>query len=196
MKAQVPTKKVNAADETIRIVGERIRQRRTQVGMTLNGLSEHTGVSVSMLSMLERGVAGGSIGTLVAVSSALGVQMQDLFGHPKAEENSPVVRLDEQTEVETAEGVLRRVAHQAQEHGLEVAFNEYAPRTSSNDKPTHHEGMEYGVVIEGSITVELGDKTYVLHPGDAIHYDSTVPHKIANLNGSVARAVWVNLRDR
>lgn len=197
MKVQVPSEKGSAADETIRVVGERIRKRRKRIGMTLNDLAERTGVSVSMLSMLERGLAGASIGTLVAVSSALGVQMRDLFEQAAAEENdSPVIRLEQQTEVETAEGVHRRLALQAQDQGLEVAVNEYAPGTSSNEQPTHHEGMEYGVVIEGSITVELGDKTYVLHPGDAIHYDSSVPHKIGNANSTLARAIWVNLRDR
>lgn len=192
----MPTEKVNAADETIRVVGQRIRQRRKGVGMTLNDLADRTGVSVSMLSMLERGLAGASIGTLVAVSSALGVQMRDLFELSHDAEDSPVVRLEEQTEVETAEGVHRRLAHQAQEQGLEVAVNEYAPGTSSNDKPTRHDGVEYGVVLEGLITVQLGDASYVLHPGDAIRYDSTVPHKIANTNGAPARAVWVNLRSR
>jgi transcriptional regulator with XRE-family HTH domain len=191
----VPTEKVNAADETVRIVGQRIRQRRQRIGMTLNDLGDRTGVSVSMLSMLERGLAAASIGTLVAVSSALGVQMRDLFEHPDVDDDSPVVRLEEQTEIETAEGVHRRIAHQAQEQGLEVAINKYQPGTSSNDQPTHHEGMEYGVVIEGSISVELDDKSYVLHPGDAIRYDSAIPHKIVNTSGKLARAVWVNLRD-
>lgn len=197
MKVQVPDVKVKPADETIRIIGERIRQRRKQTGMTLNDLAARTGVSVSMLSMLERGLAGASIGTLVAVSSALGVQMRDLFEHSEDDDvDSPVVRFAQQTEVETAEGVHRRIAHQAREHGLEVAVNEYASGTSSNDLPTHHEGVEYGVVIEGSIVVELGDRRYELHPGDAIHYDSTIPHKISNENGTIARAVWVNLRDQ
>lgn len=199
MKIEVPTEKVSAnaaADETIRSVGERIRQRRKRIGMTLNDLADRTGLSVSMLSMLERGQAGASIGTLVAVSSALGVQMRDLFESPTVDPNSPVTRFGDQTEVETAEGVHRRVAHQAGADGIEVAVNEYAPGTSSNDQPTHHEGKEYGVVVEGSITVELDGQVYVLHPGDAITYDSTTPHKISNENRSPARAIWVNVHNQ
>lgn len=195
MKVQVPDVKVKPADETIRIIGERIRQRRKQTGMTLNDLAARTGVSVSMLSMLERGLAGASIGTLVAVSSALGVQMRDLFEHPEEDEDSPVIRFADQTEVETSEGVMRRIAHHAREHGLEMAINEYASGTSSNDMPTHHQGLEYGVVIEGSLIVELGGRRHELHAGDAIRYDSTIPHKISNENGTVARAVWVNLEE-
>lgn len=186
--------KVDPADETIRLIGKRIRARRKQMGLTLNSLSERTGVSVSMLSMLERGLAGGSIGTLVAVSSVLGVQMRDLFETGDDGVTSPVTRLVDQTVVEMVEGVHRRISHDAREHGLEIVVNEYAPGTSSNDKPSHHEGVEYGVVIEGSLVVELGDRRFELQVGDAIHYESTVPHRIANVDGDVARAVWVNLR--
>lgn len=195
MKIQVPTDKSAsaAAEETIRRAGQRIRDRRKRIGMTLNELSTRTGLSVSMLSMLERGQAGASIGTLVAVSSALGVQMRDLFEAAPAEPDSPVVRFEEQTIVETAEGVHRRLAHEPEDDGLEVAINEYAPGTSSNDRQTHHEGLEYGVVVEGTITVELEERVYTLHQGDSIHYDSSTPHKISNLGKTPARAFWVNL---
>lgn len=189
MKVQI----ASPTDETIRAVGERIRVRRKLVGMTLNEVADRTGVSVSMLSMLERGVAGASIGTLVAVSSALGVQMRDLFEEPEDLEIQPVIRRADQTEIETAEGVLRRVAHNAVEHGFEVATNEYAPGTASNEIPVRHDGIEYGLVIEGTLTIELGSETYTLEPGDAISYASTTPHRITNKTDQIVRTVWVNV---
>ncbi len=193
--ARGATSGTNAADETIRKVGSTIRARRKQVNMTLNDLAESTGVSVSMLSMLERGVAGASIGTLVAVASALRLQMHDLFDHPETDEVSPVTPRAAQTEVETSEGVVRRIAHHAADRGLEMAVNEYAPGTASGDKPVHHGGREYGIVISGSLTVELDGTSYKLRAGDAISYDSSTPHRIANEGRSPARAVWVNLLD-
>jgi quercetin dioxygenase-like cupin family protein len=120
--------------------------------------------------------------------------MRDLFENVDDDVTSPVTRLVDQTVVETVEGVHRRISHDAREHGLEIVVNSYAPGTSSNDKPSHHEGVEYGVVIEGSLVVELGDLRFELHAGDAIHYESTIPHRIANVGGDVARAVWVNFR--
>ena len=190
-----PGRSTDAAGETIRSVGARIRVRRKKIGMTLNELADLTGVSVSMLSMLERGVAGASIGTLVAVASALRVQMHDLFEVTSAVEKSPLTKVGEQTNVETSEGVLRRVAHHAVEHGLEMAINEYAPGTASGDKAVHHEGREYGVVIAGSIMVELGGVGYTLEVGDAINYSSTTPHRISNPGSTKAKAVWVNIQD-
>jgi ribosome-binding protein aMBF1 (putative translation factor) len=57
------------ADEMVRAVGASIRAARKRRRLTLQELAERTGVSISMLSMLERGVASPSIGTLVSVSS-------------------------------------------------------------------------------------------------------------------------------
>lgn len=185
----------NAADSTIRQVGALIRTRRKSIDMTLNELADRTGVSVSMLSMLERGVAGASIGTLVAVASALRVQMHDLFDYAVEVESSPLIRRADQTEVETGEGVLRRVAHHSAAQGLEMAINEYAPHTASGDKPVHHDGREYGVVIAGALTVELDGVSYKLGIGDAISYSSATPHRITNHGRTKARAVWVNLQD-
>ncbi len=199
MAEQVSTSRRGAAgstahaDGTIQRVGARIRARRQAVGMTLNELADLTGVSTSMLSMLERGVAGASIGTLVAVSSALRVHMYDLFDHPAEQEQSPVSRREDQTEVETSEGVLRRVVHFAAEQGLELVVNEYEPGTSSGTVAVHHAGTEFGVVIAGSLSIELGGVRYDLRVGDGISYDSSRPHRIFNRGRGKARAVWVNL---
>ncbi|TFV56065.1 cupin domain-containing protein [Geodermatophilus sp. DF01-2] len=179
-------------ERTIRRVGGQIRRLRAARGLKLQDVADRTGVSVSMLSMLERGVAGGSIGTLVAVSSALGVHMSDLFEH-EAEEKSPVRRLADQVQVETAAGVLRRLAHHDEASGLEMVVNEYAPGTSSGARPVHHAGTEYGIVIEGELVVEVEGIRHELITGDGITYASGRPHLIRNEGSRTARAVWVNL---
>jgi transcriptional regulator with XRE-family HTH domain len=187
----VPGPEVDA-ERTIRRVGGRIRRLRSRQGLKLQDVADRTGVSVSMLSMLERGVAGASIGTLVAVSSALGVHMSDLF-EPGVDEPSPVRRRADQTQVETAAGVLRRLVHHAAAEGFEMVVNEYAPGTSSGPDAVHHPGREFGIVLEGTLVIELEDVRYEVGPGDAVTYASTRPHRISNKGRDTARAVWVNL---
>lgn len=184
------------ADATIRQVGARIRERRKQLGLTLNEVAERTGVSISMLSMLERGVAGASIGTLVAVASALHLQMHDLFEVAAESEHSPLIRREEQTEVVMGEGVLRRLVHRSRPDGIEMVLHEYEPGTVSADEPLHHEGREFGVLLSGSLTVELDGVSHRLRPGDAIAYDSTRPHRMVNPGRGKARAVWVGVLPR
>ena len=181
------------ADEMVRAVGASIRAARKRRRLTLQELAERTGVSISMLSMLERGVASPSIGTLVSVSSALGLHMAQLFQDPAAQPPSPVRRLAEQVTVEAAEGVSRRLVHTDLDHDLEMVVNEYEPGTSSAAAPVHHEGMEFGLIISGALTVRLGDIDYVLAAGDGISYDSTTPHVLTNHGQTKARAVWINV---
>jgi transcriptional regulator with XRE-family HTH domain len=184
------------ANETLLVVGASVRMARKRHRMTLQGLADRTGVSVSMLSMLERGAASPSIGTLVSVSSALGLHMAQLFQEPSAQASSPVRRRADQVVVQAAEGVSRRLVHTDVEHDLEMVINEYEPGTSSSKTPVHHDGMEFGLIISGTLTVSLDDVDYVLDPGDGIAYTSNTPHLLTN-NGRVkARAVWVNVAFR
>jgi transcriptional regulator with XRE-family HTH domain len=170
---------IETADALVAI-GNRIRERRSQKALTLQALSELTGLSPSMLSLVERGQTSPSIGTLVVISSALGVHMSDLLAVDDRAARDPVSRVPEQPIYETARGVLRRILREDRIRGVEVAINEYAPDTGSAEQPVHHAGYEYGVVLEGELTVEVDGLAYVLRSGDLISYDSSRAHRIWN----------------
>ena len=191
--AGAPDRDSDAAEQTMMLVGARIRAMRLRQQLTLRDVAERTGVSVSMLSMLERGVSTASVGTLVAVASALGVHMYDLFAHKDGADGSPVTRLAEQTVVRMGEGTTRRVAHNDAAAGLELAVNEYELGGASGPSATHHDGREFGVLISGQLTIELDGQSHVLEPGDVIAYSSERPHRIANTGDERAVAVWVNV---
>ena len=95
---------------------------------------------------------------------------------------------------QTREGVERRILRDDRLNGVEIAINQYAPGTGSAPVPVHHDGYEYGILIEGELTVELDGKTHRLKSGDLISYDSARNHRIWNFSGRRARALWVNLR--
>jgi uncharacterized cupin superfamily protein len=56
---------------------------------------------------------------------------------------------------------------------------------------SHHEGREFGLILEGELVVELGFEAYTLQQGDSIIFDSTTPHRLINKSARPARAVWV-----
>ncbi len=181
-------------EQTMLLVGARIRAIRLRQQLTLRDVAERTGVSVSMLSMLERGVSTASVGTLVAVSSALGVHMYDLFVRNATGDGSPVTRLAEQTVVRVGDGVARRVVHH-DDAGLELAVNEYEAGAASGPSVADRSGREFGLLISGQLTVELDGQRHVLEPGDGIAYSSDQSHSIVNAGTEPAVAVWVNLND-
>ncbi len=180
-------------DYTLATIGARIRQFRSQKGLTLQALGRVTGLSPSMLSLVERGKTSPSIGTLIVICSALEVHMSDLVAMEQRAARDPVSRLGEQAVFQTSAGVLRRVLRADRVRGLEIAINEYAPDTGSATAPVHHAGFEYGIVLQGQLTVELDGARHELHPGDLISYELSRDHRIWNYGTDRAKALWINL---
>jgi transcriptional regulator with XRE-family HTH domain len=184
---------VAVIDDAVLALGARIRKLRLERHLTLQVMSDRTGLSASMISMVERGRTSPSIGTLVAIASALRIHMSELFDGETAEVRSPVRRRNEQPTFATSSGVVRRLVQDDDERGLELTVNVYAPATVGATTPVHHGGIEYGLVLQGTVVVELADTTYELRAGDSIAYDSSIPHRITNPGRSHARTVWLNL---
>ncbi|GAA3630432.1 cupin domain-containing protein [Kineosporia mesophila] len=181
------------AERTIRMMGARVRLLRKQQNLTLKSLADRTGVSVSMLSMVERGLASASVGTLVSVSTALGVHMSDLFGPGDEVTRSPVTRVDEQMTATTGAGGVHRIAYRDPRAGVEMTVQQYVPGGASSGVPEHSDGREVGVLISGQLTVELDGDVHTLNPGDSIAYLSSRPHRIVNRGPEPAQALWVSL---
>ena len=65
-------------------LGRRIREERVRQGISLRGLAREVGVSASMVSQIETSKTQPSVSTLYAITSALGISIEDLFTAPPA----------------------------------------------------------------------------------------------------------------
>lgn len=176
-------------------IGKRMRLSRATRGLTLQQVAKQTGLSASMLSLVERGKAAPSVGTLVAISSVLDLNIPELLGNsPGASE--PVTPVSKQSVMKTLEGVVHRVVTDDQTRGLQITLNRYSRGTANSPEPITHEGFEYGLVLEGSLDVTLDGINHSLSAGDLISYRSSVPHRIVNRGRKSARVLWINLRSR
>lgn len=63
-----------------RVIGETVRNLRKEHNLTLKQMSRRTGLSVSLLSQIERAESSASISSLYKIAAALDVRIQDLFG--------------------------------------------------------------------------------------------------------------------
>jgi len=158
---------MDRAASALLAIGSRIRQLRGERGLTLQGLADMTGLSASLLSLVERGKTSPSIGTLVAIAHAFDVHMTDLMPEAPATDELPVLRFDEQRVLATPEGVNRRILRDDRVRGLEVALNEYGEGGRSADSLLHHAGYEYGVVIEGTQKIRDGSVVHELESAAA-----------------------------
>jgi len=65
-------------------LGARLREERLKRGISLRGLARDVGVSASMISQIETAKSQPSVSTLYAITSALGISIEDVFAPPDA----------------------------------------------------------------------------------------------------------------
>ena len=178
---------------TLAAIGRRVREMRLARGMTLQTLADTARLSPSMLSLIERGRAPPSIGSLIMIASSLGTTISDLVVAESTPEERIIVREQNQPIVEVAQHVTRRVLRRDRARGISIAVNEYEPHTGSAETPIAHEGFEYGYILEGELTVDVDGVSYQLRAGDLISYRSRRPHRFWNNGKGKVRTLWFNL---
>ena len=192
-------------------LGPRLRLVRSSRQLSVRELARRVGCSASLISQIERGVSVPSVGVLYSLATELGSSLDYLlFGSgagpdadaapaampdPKAAAPPPAIvqRGCDRRIIDLASGVRwERLTPQseAMTDFLEVI---YSPGGHSTDerRPLRHDGREYGLVISGTLTANVGFESYELGPRDSIAFDSSTPHEYLNKTGDVVRAIWV-----
>jgi transcriptional regulator with XRE-family HTH domain len=155
-------------DEVLAEVGPRLRRIRKERGATLAGLSEATGISVSTLSRLESGLRKPSLELLLPIARAHEVALDELVGAPPVRD--PRVRTQPLVRHGRTYWPLTR-----QPGGLQ-AFKVLVPQAKEEPEPRTHEGYEWLYVMSGRLRLVLGDHDFVLTSGEAVEFDTRVPH--------------------
>jgi transcriptional regulator with XRE-family HTH domain len=183
-------------------VGARVRAARVDAGLSLRALARQLGVSASLLSQVERGLAQPSVATLWALVRELDLSLDALFagpgGGPPESRPAIVQRAAKRPSIELGGGVVWERLTAAPDRDADFAFVTYPPGADSgaDDPPTSHLGREYGYVIGGRLQIELGDEVVELGPGDAVAFGSETPHRFRSLGDEPVTAVWLNVRAR
>ncbi|MFF3848161.1 helix-turn-helix domain-containing protein [Streptomyces sp. NPDC002328] len=155
-------------EEVLAEVGPRLRRIRKERGATLAGLSEATGISVSTLSRLESGLRKPSLELLLPIARAHEVALDELVGAPAVRD--PRVRSEPIVRHGRTYWPLTR-----QPGGLQ-AFKVRVPPGEEKPDPGTHEGYEWVYVLSGRLRLVLGDHDLVLTAGEAVEFDTRVPH--------------------
>jgi transcriptional regulator with XRE-family HTH domain len=195
-------------------LGPRIRAERLRRDISLRALAREVGVSASMISQIENGKAQPSVSTLYAITSILGMSIQDVFEIPPPDGHhnivprpttvlqalgaarglrlGPLVRPDQRQVLTLDSGVTWERLGALPGRHVDFLRVTYAPggTSSSTGDLMRHPGTEYGFLLSGELVVTLGFDEMTLHSGDAICFDSTTPHRYRNDSTEPATGVW------
>lgn len=164
-------------------LGERLRLARELRGLTLKDLSTRTGISVATLRQIEANKIIPPLGELIKLGKAVEMKM-GYFISPGVEKPVTVVRAD------SRRPIARFGAKRSARYGYfyESLAAEKANRfmepflitmvPSEVKELSAHDGQEFIFVLEGKMQAQIGDHVEILHPGDAIYYDSQIPHLV------------------
>ena len=156
-------------------IAERVRDLRAASGLSLEQLANRTGVSRSMISLIERGESSPTAALLEKLAGGLGVTLAGLFdaaASPAAGAAGPVARLADQAEWKDPEsGYVRRnvsppgvpqpmhIVEVRFPAGARVAFD-----TGGRDVTVHQQIW----VLDGAIDVTVGRTRHRLATGDCL----------------------------
>ena len=167
------------SDITQAIAG-RLRDERRRLGLTLQDLSDRSGLSVAMLSKIENAQTSPSLRTLARLSTALDLPVTTFFRGFEEERDASYVRAGEGLEL------VRQGTRHGHRYELLAAVKGEQRRVqpflvtlteASEAFPLfQHEGVELLYALEGELTYRYGRHTYRLAPGDSLMFDGRVAH--------------------
>ena len=139
--------------------------------LTLDALAERSGVSRSMISLVERGESSPTAAVLDRLAAGLGVTLASLFADEVREDGSPVSRRKDQREWrDPASGYVRRnlspphvrspleLVEVSLPAGARVAYDTVAARSIAQQI----------WIIEGTLELTLGAAMHRLTAGDCL----------------------------
>jgi transcriptional regulator with XRE-family HTH domain len=173
-------------------VGGRIRQLRLGLGMSIRTLAAKTGFSPSLISQVEHGQVTPSIGSLERMARVLGVSLGKFFSEPDSAAVVLVQASARQKLTSTWSPVSIEALSPMDRSGkLESVMMTLAPGGRSGKYPVTESGQRFAFIVEGEVTLTLGNEVYMLGKGDAITFTPASPHQWENTTAGIAQVMIV-----
>ena len=156
-------------------IGNKIKDLRTQKGLTQEELADRCELSKGFISQLERDLTSPSIATLVDILMCLGTDLKEFFSDSQDtqisfKETDYFEKIDEELK-----NKIEWIIPNAQKNMMEPIRLSLSPGGSTYpDNP--HEGEEFGYIISGSATLHLGKKTYKVKKGETFYFTANKTH--------------------
>jgi HTH-type transcriptional repressor of puuD len=199
-------------------LGRRLRELRSQSGLSLRALARSLDISASAVSQIETGVMVPSVNRLIAIVTALGVPLSAAFEAPGADLSASrasadtlgeklagltdhtvaadgyvISRAGRVNDMNLETGVVYRRLSPGPVPGLEIFESTYPAGStgSAHGDLIRHDGVEIGSITSGTLTITFESDLVTLSAGDSITFPATRPHRLSNRSGEPCVAVWV-----
>lgn len=167
-------------------LGERVRGLRVEQGLSLQGLAAAAGVSVSMLSSIERAEKAPTVVVLSRIADGLGRSLTALL----TEGEDVVVRRAADHEVIDEPGGWQRTVLTPVVPGVNFEWIRITlpPHCDAGAFPAYAPGSHEFVTVEsGTLQLSVGDGVWELRAGDTAYFRADAVHRYANRSARPCR---------
>lgn len=164
-------------------VSDRLKLIRTQKGLSQKDVADRAGITAELVGQIEAELCNPPLGVLIKLAKALDLRMGTLISPAKPRPYSIVRSADRRAFKRHDERVAKKgytfehLAFEKGDRSMEPFIVTLSPSKESEELSTH-DGQEFIFILEGQLEARLEDKVEILGPGDAIYYNSNVPHLV------------------
>ena len=182
-------------------IGSKIKGIRESKNITIEEISERSGLSVEQINSIENDQNLPSLGPLIKIARALGVRLGTFLDDSDA--LGPIVCRAEDREKDSSISFsndatdarkhmeYHPLAQQKAGRHMEPFVIDINPEEAPEFQLSAHEGEEFIYVMQGEVEIVYGKETYTLKEGDSIFYDSIVNHHVHGAPGKAAKILAV-----
>ena len=169
--------------------GERIRERRTELNLSLRDLAAMTDLSATFLSLLERAQANPTLASARRIANALKVPLHRLL--VDSVENSLVITKAQRRQMVFPDSQVRYEILTPQLTRKMVLFQVSLPPEAGNimQQPLAEPTEECIVVLAGRVQIQLAGQIYELTAGDSIYFENLYLESICAVGDGLAEYI-------
>ena len=176
-------------EQSIDAVSKNLKTLRKDRKLSLDKLSELTGVSKSMLRQIEMGKSSPTIATIWKIANGLKVSFTSLLRKPAIEAEVKPFKDDKPLTAQSDHYRLFPLIPFEPEQSFETYFIEIDPDTVFSGEPHEGNTYEYVFVINGCLEISVDDKTFEINENEFLQFHANCPHEYKCLGEKMASAI-------
>ena len=194
-------------------IGERVHQRRVELGLSIRELARRSDLSASFISQVERGKVNVSVDSLQRIAEQLNISILYFLNKEISKTKSPYPGEPQPTQLNSpnsspveytpvievanrpkltlpASGMTYELLTDDLNRKMEAIFERLKPGASKSARPLREPTEEFIYMLSGSLSVGLDTGEHTLNPGDTIYFEGKSLRRLACVSKS-EDAVWI-----
>jgi transcriptional regulator with XRE-family HTH domain len=169
-------------------LGKKLQKLRKEKGLTLKNLSNETGLSSKYISQIEKGESMPPVAVILQLSKAMEIDSSVLLKQEKKKAGK--ISADDYQK-RTEDYTYETLTPEARHKHLKAFKIFIDPKSVHKGVSYQHAGEEFQYVLKGKVEITVGENKNTLVPGDSLHFNSSIVHKIKNISSENAELIVV-----